>query len=156
MITSKELWQQFIDDKGVSSDTPYDVWHFGDESMADALGELVFKGIKRATTSLKAEYDYDGDSLPLVDEYSVITDSKNRPLCIIKTVSVEERLFKNVDEAFAEVEGEGDKSLTYWRNAHISFFKDVCSRIGLDFNEDMTVVLEKFEVVYKNDFIEFK
>jgi len=49
----------------------------------------------------------------------------------------------------AEIEGEGDKSLKYWRRAHISFFSRELEEYNMKFTEDMPVVFEEFEVVYK-------
>ena len=45
-------------------------------------------------------------------------------------------------------EGEGDKSLAYWRQVHEDFFKDWLGEAGLDFTPDSKVVLEEFRKVY--------
>ena len=42
------------------------------------------------------------------------------------------------------MEGEGDKSLDYWRKVHIKFFEE---EFGDKFNEDMEVLCEEFELV---------
>ena len=42
--------------------------------------------------------------------------------------------------------GEGDRSLEYWRNTHRRFFIEELCKDGLDFNEDMELVCEEFEV----------
>ncbi|WP_263347600.1 ASCH domain-containing protein [Paraclostridium sp. AKS81] len=55
----------------------------------------------------------------------------------------------DVDERLASIEGEGDKSLRYWREAHIDFFKRELEALNMEFIEDMLVVFEEFEVVYK-------
>ncbi|MGO1528704.1 MAG: ASCH domain-containing protein, partial [Senegalia sp. (in: firmicutes)] len=44
---------------------------------------------------------------------------------------------------------EGDKSLEYWRKAHINFFSRELEKYDIEFSEDMPVVFEEFEVVYK-------
>jgi uncharacterized protein YhfF len=54
-----------------------------------------------------------------------------------------------VDEEFAYSEGEGDRSLEYWRKAHIRYFKRVLSKIKKEFSEEMPIVCERFKVVYK-------
>ncbi len=112
--------------------------------MADQLGQLVLQGIKTATTSLKAQYEKDGEPLPKVGDQSIILDSKNRQLCQIEITDVTVMPFSQVDEDFAIAEGEGDLSLSYWREAHINFFSQYC-----DFHEEMEVVLEKFKVIKK-------
>ena len=45
-------------------------------------------------------------------------------------------------------EGEGDKSLAYWRQVHEDFFKDCLGEAGLTFTPDSKVVLEEFRKVY--------
>lgn len=53
--------------------------------------------------------------------------------------------FSKVDEKFAYTEGEGDKSLEYWRRVHIKAFNDELKELS----EDMLVVCEIFQVIYK-------
>ena len=63
------------------------------------------------------------------------------------------RLLRNLNEKFdirlANIEGEGDKSLRYWREVHKNFFKRELEALNMEFIEDMLVVFEEFEVVYK-------
>lgn len=56
--------------------------------------------------------------------------------------------FSQVDADFAATEGEGDGSLTFWREAHRAFFTRECARLGRTFTEQMPVVCERFERVY--------
>jgi uncharacterized protein YhfF len=123
----------------------YDAFVFGDSpGMADELAALVASGRKRATTSLLAEYEAEGEPLPRVGAYSVVLDGRGEPVCMIRTSEVAVRAFRDVDEAFAHDEVEGDLSLGYWREAHRSFF----SRSLPHFSEDSPVVCERFELAY--------
>lgn len=66
----------------------------------------------------------------------------------IKTVDVEVKPFNEVTEAFAEIEGEGDGSLNYWKRVHkIAFDKELAS-IKKEFKKEMLVVCQIFKVVY--------
>lgn len=49
---------------------------------------------------------------------------------------------------FAAIEGEGDGSLSYWRDAHWRYFGRECHRIGKELSLQMLVVCEQFKVVY--------
>jgi len=49
-----------------------------------------------------------------------------------------------VDAAFAHDEGEGDRSLAFWRSAHRAYF----TRLG-QFAEDMPLCCERFRVVQR-------
>ena len=45
-------------------------------------------------------------------------------------------------------EGEGDKSLAYWRQVHEDFFTEWMREAGLTFTPESKVVLEEFRKVY--------
>jgi len=49
------------------------------------------------------------------------------------------------------IEGEGDKSLEYWRRGHINFFTEETKELGIEFNEELEVIFETFQVVYPVD-----
>ena len=56
--------------------------------------------------------------------------------------------FDRVSEEQAFREGEGDRSLEYWRRVHEDFFRRELAGAGLAFSPDMPVVCEEFEVVW--------
>ena len=140
------MWKKYlksIDENEEDTNLSYTSWYFGgDKQIADELAELTIKGDKRATTSL--HYLYEG-------ELSIITDFDGNAKCIIKTTDVKVLPFSKVDEKFAYTEGEGDKSLEYWRRVHIKAFNDELKELSIDmeFSEDMLVVCEIFQVIYK-------
>jgi uncharacterized protein YhfF len=43
--------------------------------------------------------------------------------------------FKEVTTAEAAIEGEGDKSLEYWRRAHQEYFEEECKAIAKSFQK---------------------
>jgi uncharacterized protein YhfF len=72
----------------------------------------------------------------------VMRDGSGRPRAIIETVELTQRRFNDVDEAFAFDEGEGDRTLAYWRRAHRNYF----GRRG-QFAPDMLLYCERFRLV---------
>ncbi len=80
---------------------------------------------------------------------SIVTNWAQKPLCVIETKSVEVLPFREVSAQFAATEGEGDGSLSFWREAHRQYFTRECARLGREFTEDMPVVCEVFAVVYR-------
>ena len=112
-MAAKTLWEQ-SKLKG-----EYEEWAFGD--APDKLCSLVLNGIKKATSSVYILYQIENEPLPKVGEYSVILDSKDNAVCIIKTTKVSVAKYKDVPSSFAEKEGEGDLSLGYWRKVHKVF-----------------------------------
>lgn len=111
---------------------------FGDgPELADELLDLVMKGIKTATCSTEDE-----PNTSTAGEQWVVRDGRGTPRCVIETTEVTYRRFGEVDAAFAYEEGEGDRSLAYWRKAHRNYF----SRQGR-FTEDMMLMCERFRLV---------
>ena len=133
-------------DPSQSEQQTYEAWAFG--AQADELAELVKKGEKTATASAYPLYELGGDPLPKEGEYSVILNSREEAVCIIRTTKVYVVPFCEITESHAFKEGEGDKSLSYWRKVHEEFFKNALERKGLNFDEQMRVVCEEFEVLY--------
>jgi uncharacterized protein YhfF len=145
-VKAKEMWDLFKKEKHINHDN-YQAWSFGVEK--DILSLLVEKGFKTGTASAHIFYEIEKEPLPQIDEYSVILDSKEEAVCIIRTTKVYVTPFNKVSADHAFKEGEGDRSLEYWRKVHKDFFCDELKTINLDFSEDMKVVCEEFEVLYK-------
>jgi uncharacterized protein YhfF len=87
--------------------------------------------------------------LPKTGLKSTVLDGNGHPLCIVETTEVEVRPSDEVDARFAYEEGEGDRSLEYWREAHWRFFSHTLPNIGKEPTPDMPLVCERFRVVYK-------
>lgn len=116
---------------------------------ADLLAHLVATGEKTATASAYPLYELENEPLPAIGAYSVILDSKDNAVCIIQTKKVTIVPFYEVSAEHAYKEGEGDKSLDFWREVHEKFFTECLNEAGLKFTLAMKVVCEEFAVVYK-------
>ena len=111
---------------------------FGDRpELADELLELVIRGVKTATCSTE---DEPNTSAP--GERWIVLDGRGEPRCVIESTEVTYRRFNEIDAAFAHDEGEGDRSLAYWRGAHRAYF----GRLGR-FREDMMLMCERFRLI---------
>lgn len=122
----------FIDWKNLET------FSFGDSpALADELAALVLAGVKTATCwaaveGLKTE----------PGKLTVMLGGNGRPLAVIETVELTLRRFDEVDASFAYDEGEDDRSLASWREAHRQYF----TRLG-QFSPDMMVYCERFRIV---------
>ena len=145
------FWAEFCRAKGgVAEERFYEAFFFGDgEAMANELGDLVLRGIKRATAGSLWSYQEEGQPLPQPGGLSIVTNWSRQPLCVIETQAVEVVPFQAVTAEFAATEGEGDGSLSFWQQAHREFFTRDCERMGKQFTESMQVVCERFAVVYR-------
>ena len=149
--TVESFWQAYLLTLPPGAQPPqrFDSWHFCDNQPdADALVELVLRGIKRATCGMLWAYEAEGEALPQVGDLSVVTDWQGSPRCVIRLTEVEVKPYNAVSADFAAAEGEGDRSLAYWRQAHWQAFSRECAEISQTPSEDMPLVCQRFEVVY--------
>ena len=120
-----------------------------DEKNANLCAELISIGQKTATCSLKYWYGSDDEPMPTIGHLMVVTNWDGTPICIVEINSVEESKYSDVTAEFAFLEGEGDRSLEWWRKAHWDFFVKECEELNVEPCEEMMLVLEKFHVVYQ-------
>ncbi len=147
-MTAETLWARFQAEHPDISDD-YEAWQFGaDADDADLLAGLVQRGIKTATSSLFMLYALEDEPLPKAGEYSVILNSRGQAVCIIQTTRVYIQKFADITESHAFKEGEGDRSLAYWREVHERFFSRELAPLGKAFDGEMEVVCEEFEMVF--------
>lgn len=144
-MTAEEMWAAYrLMNPQIGEEL--DAWQFGADP--DVLAGLVLAGEKTATASVYDLYALAEEALPAVDEKSIILNSQNEAVCVIQTTKVEVLPFNQVSADHAFKEGEGDKSLAYWRQIHEELFSQWLAEAGLTFSDSSQVVLEEFEVVY--------
>ena len=115
-----------------------ETFSFGDNpELASELSALVVAGIKTATCWAVTEGQQTS-----VGKRMVMLDGSGTPAAVIETVELTRRRFNHVDAAFAFDEGEGDRTLDYWRAAHRRYF----TRRGA-FAPDMELWCERFRLV---------
>jgi uncharacterized protein YhfF len=148
-MTEKEMWNLYTKNNHVKNKT-YDAWCFGgNASIANELAKLVVNRIKTATASAYQLYEIENSPLPPIGGLNIILDSDNNAVCITETTKVYTCPFGEVSESHAFKEGEGDFSLAYWRKVHKDFFSKELKVHDLDFDENIIIVCEEFEVVWK-------
>jgi uncharacterized protein YhfF len=147
-IATEAYWQSYCTSVNLTG-KEYEVVAFGDSpAMADELGHLIVHGPKRATAGLYLDFEKDLESLPHVGGHVVVIDGKGNPLCIFQTAEIRIGPLSSVDEQFAWDEGEGDRTRTWWLNAHTEFFQRQAEREGFKFTPDIKTVFERFKVVW--------
>lgn len=110
---------------------------FGDSvELADRLAALVVAGVKTGTCSA-AVHGPDAE----IGERQICLNGAETPVCEIETVEMQTLPFTAVPPEMAALEGEGDLSYRYWREAHEAYFK----REGT-WARDMNVIFETFRV----------
>ncbi|WP_191600384.1 ASCH domain-containing protein [Marinomonas algicola] len=120
-----------------------------DEYNANVCADLILRGEKRASCSMAHWYTHEGEAMPEVGHLQVVTNWNGDPICIIEITSIRQCKYSEITADFAAEEGEGDKSLEWWKEAHWAFFRLECEELGIELNEDILLILEHFKVVYK-------
>ena len=146
-----KLWWSYTEASGTDAEL-VGSFAFGDTAgLADKLAGLVLNGPKRATAGLLLDCELGGEPMPRAGDHAVVLGGSGQPVCVIQTTEVRVKPLREADEAFAWDEGEGDRTLAYWRQAHDAYFTRRCAALGVAFSEDLDVVFERFEVVWPAD-----
>lgn len=152
----EEFWQAYlatVDEQSSITEQSYQSWHFmtddpKDEAFADELTELVKKGEKKATATLAYIYEINQLPIPEVGSYHVITTFAGIPTNVVRVTKISCVPYSEVSAEHAYLEGEGDRSLTYWREVHQRFFTALMSDFDKAFSTDLMVLCIEFTVVY--------
>lgn len=149
-MTKKEIWSVFIKENPTLKNKSHDAWCFGGGDIsANELAELVLKEIKTATSSAYELYEIDNSPLPPIGGLNIILDAQENAICITETTNVYVCAFNKISSEHAFKEGEGNRSVEYWRKVHKEFFTNELKRYDKSFDNDMLVVCEEFKVIYK-------
>ncbi|WP_084398809.1 ASCH domain-containing protein [Henriciella aquimarina] len=145
------FWDRFQTETG-DQRKPHDIFAFGDSpDMAAELLDLVLAGTKRATATRLKLFQLEQKRPPAAGDLSMILDGADRPACVIETTAVNIAPFNTATEEFAYIEGEGDRTLESWRQAHLAYFRRECAREGTVFAAIEPIVFEQFRLIWTPD-----
>lgn len=150
-ISSVErIWKDFISENHqyYKLKTPKSFFFCDNKKDADECAELVFNRIKQATASSLWSYKKHNTAFPKKGDLFIITDWKGNAKAIIKTTNIKQVPFNQITHEFAKTEGEGDKSLSYWKKVHWDFFSREMEEYGEKPSEDMKIICEYFKILY--------
>ncbi len=145
-------WQQYL--ATLPADHPHRTRGYVPEALGDnpdlanRLGALIVNGTKTGTCSALWEWEAESKPITEVGLLTIVLDGNDKPLCIIETTEVWIQPYDQVNADFAAAEGEGDRSLDYWRQAHWNFFSRTLAKIGREPSRDMPLVCERFRIIY--------
>lgn len=119
------------------------------EKDANECAELVLQKEKRATASSLWWYEVSGETLPKVNDVYIVTDWNGTELCVIQIEKIEITPFNKISQEFAQTEGEGDKSLEYWKKVHWEYYQRELAGSEYEPRQDMLIVCEYFRVIFQ-------
>lgn len=143
----ESFWNAYREAAGVEAED-YAVATLGDNpELAEKLIRLIEEGTKRATATLRRDFEGD-DGLPTAGGLVVVVDAEGAPRLIWRTLEVRVGPLDSVDERFARDEGEGDRTRAWWLEAHRRYFGRQARREGFEMHDGIEVVFERFQVVW--------
>ena len=121
----ERFWNDYLNLNSCNKkkETPLSLYFCDNKKDADDCAELVVKGIKQATATSLWWFKKNNVSLPRVGNKYIVTNWVGNPRAIIETIKVQQVPFNKITPEFAEIEGEGDKSLNYWIKVHEAYYK---------------------------------
>jgi len=149
--SANNMWGDYLKThlEDVFHETPK-VYHFCDnEADANECVRLVKSGVKKATSDSLLGIQYRKEQLPKIGDYAIITNWAGEAQCIIETKKVTLKPFFSIDEAYARLEGEGDKSLEYWKKVHWDYFTRELEPFGRVPRDSMIVVCQEIDKVFE-------
>ena len=144
------LWLAFLNKNPLVEvkSIPASIYFCDNEEDANECADLVVKGIKQATATSLWWYEKHNEPLPKVGDRYIVTDWHGNAKAIIETTKVEHTPYNKITSEFAEIEGEGDKSLAYWRKVHQAYYSREMAPYHEKFQEDMVIICEFFKTVF--------
>lgn len=149
----ERMWGAFVAQQSALLEAdPPQAWHFCDnEKDADACARLVLSGMKRATSPSLWSFEQAGEPLPEPGDLNIVTDWNGHAVCVIRTTGVQVLPFSAATAWHASMEGEGDGSLAWWRDAHWAYYQREREGSGDVPGPDMPIVFQVFERVFPLD-----
>ncbi len=149
--STKALWSEFL---SKHSDFAFkempQAGYFGDtEDDANALAKLVSKADKKATSHSLLGLQLREKAMPKVGDLFIVTDWGGNAKSIVRTTSVKLMPYFSIHTEHARIEGEGDKSLEYWKKVHWDYYTRELEPFNRVPRESMIIVFEQFELLYK-------
>ncbi len=155
MTPADRYWDQFVESCAFDARPArryVEAFCFGfdgsDAATTTEIAELVKSGVKTATGSLLWAYAFDDKPVPAVGDDWVVLASVGRPACIIRTTHVDIWPFNEVPAIYAELGGEGDRSVPHWQGLYRRYIEEECARMGRPASDEAPLVMERFECIY--------
>lgn len=144
-----ELWSSFVFSNPKYKNTPIpESYYFCDnEKDANECAQLVVGGVKRATSTSMWWFETYIQPLPEIGNLAIVTDWSGIAKAIIETFKIDHTPFNKISSEYAEIEGEGDKSLAYWNKVHWDYYSREMKEKGQHPTEGMLLVCEQFRTI---------
>lgn len=152
-MTVLQFWNGYLAKTGQK---PQDAVYNGELCFEDSgwTGQsqlnLVLGEKKTAIFTPFPSFEINREKLPVAGEVYVVEDTQENPCAVIRVKDVKIIPFSQISWELAQQDGE-DENLEAWQEKERDFFEEEADLCGFDFDEEMPVVCEIFELVYKKN-----
>ena len=135
--------------------TSLHTWGFAEPGpLRDELTAAALSGAKTTTASLRAEFEIEGEELPVAGRREILVDSADRPVALVETITCRVTRLADVDDEHAIDEGEGYANAAEFRREHERYWNGyidtIRTKLGdptFALGDDTPVVLERFRIL---------
>jgi uncharacterized protein YhfF len=149
--SANNMWGDYLKNhlEDVFHEAPKTMHFCDNEHDANECVKLVKDGVKIAASDSLLGLQNRKERLPKIGDFTVVTNWEGEAQCIIETTKVRLKPFFSIDEEYARLEGEGDKSLDHWKKVHWEYYTRELAEFQRLPRESMIVVCQEFEIVFK-------
>lgn len=149
-LSVTQLWDEFLEQhpNNPQKGLPLSFYFCDNKKDADECADLVVKGIKQATATSLWWFKKNKEALPKIGDQYIITNWDGKAKAVIEVTKIEQTPYNKITPEFAKTEGEGDKSLTYWKKVHKAYYSREMEPYNEKFSEDMIIICEYFKTIY--------
>lgn len=146
----KEYWEKFREAnlEYMNAQEPQSYFFCNNKKDADDCADLVVQRIKQATSTSVWWFEKNSEKLPRIGDIAIVTNWDGCPKAIVRTTRVEVLKFKDTTPEYAYIEGEGDRSLQYWKKVHWDYYESEMKEFGEYPFEEMEIICEYFETIW--------
>jgi len=150
--TTESLWSKFLHKNPNNNikEIPLSFYFCDNKEDADECAELVVKSIKQATAPSLWSFENNNEPLPKIGNQFIVTDWDGNAKAIIEVTKIKKTPYNKISPEFAKSEGEGDKSLSYWKRVHKAYYSREVEPFNKTFDENMIIVCVYFKTVFLN------
>lgn len=151
-MTIAEFWSEYLKKTGQK---PEEAVYNGELCFEDSgwAGQsqlnLVLGGKKTAIFTPFPSFEINLEKIPVAGEVYVVEDTAEEPCAVIRLKDVKVIPFNQISWELAAQDGENE-NLKDWQDKQRAFFEEEADLCGFVFEEEMPVVCEIFELVYKS------
>lgn len=150
MNKTDKYWKLFQAEHPEFLDTniPPSYFFCDNQKDTDECAELVVRRIKQATSPSVWWFTKNKEEFPKAGDLAIITNWEGEPKAIIRITKVALVKLKDITPEYANREGEGNRSLAYWKQVHLEYYSREMKQYDESPHEEMEIVCEYFETLY--------